>query len=283
MKTLILLSLILIAPHNSALSTNSSTSDFRDNLERVYILREKLKLNEFVEELESRIEKIYQEVITKTVRKKESASAINLLGFISGYKMNSVTNITKFILENPEEVAKFESQQLSQFRELQTIVKDYISQNKASIVEMKLLILNSIIEATKVIRNDDYFSPNDLALIEEVTKDLVFVGKQSVTICERFEHAEYINSNQLRGSYSFLGIPLAGFSDSKVVTHKKYSETHCEFLDNLVKIKPEETILVFDLVKMDSLINQKMQVLYFTWILADTEPNPPGFDSPYFR
>jgi hypothetical protein len=270
--------LLLVNSQNSFSSTE--TKDFREILRNIHDQKEKIELDSFHRTV--RLNKIFK---NKPVAKIEADWGASL-GFILSIQAKEFyrEHITESTLINQDEVDQFEEIITHEYEMLKSSIIDYVLDNKNEILQLKYMILSAIHLAKKHVLAGDNLSRQELNLLLNAIEDLKFSGTQSVNICEVTNYQAYTDKHTFGMKIALFGVPLFGPEFGAVVKHKKRSETVCHISDeSIVNVKPEDTILVYDLGEFDNVIKRQMQLLHYLWILTFTEPSSPGFDSPYFR
>ena len=180
---------------------------------------EALKVGEVVAEVETQLNTMLKEVVTKN---QVDSAKFSLLGFLS-FGGTNVRNSTKFVGQNPQEVSQFPEKTRQDFADLQGKISAYINENKQELFLLQLLIAKTLELASKLDSLDlaKYASRVDAMYL--AAKLIKFNGVQTISECTVTEHASYVNKVSVGlDSWLFSG----GYS--KTDSHEAYSETVCK-------------------------------------------------------
>jgi hypothetical protein len=233
-----------------------------------------LQVDEVVTSVESKLNEIRNEVVTKHY--SNSGSFSFLFGLISGGAQKSWDS-AEIITANPQEVDGFSAKISSDFRTLQSKLIQFVVSNENSLAYAKAFALKTAQLAVKLSPQD---RKNLLPLIKttiQFSQELKFFGAQSILKCVQTNYADRSSSE----NYNLGGL-LLSFGLSKQEDQTAHTTQNCS--SSVATTETSESILISSkLNRLDVLIASYQKQLGLLEVV-ETKAEPfQTWGSPHYK
>ncbi len=219
---------------------------------------QELKINDFVESLETHLETLFHETITETTSK--SMGGVLLLGFeplpflatlLTGlYGHHKSTSQTTFVASNPDKASRSVQQIEKDRDELKSRINNYINSNQISISLYASAAVKYMLATAKLLEDQKRVDVAEVQKNLDVLEKFSFKGTHRISKCIEYRHLAYTDYDTHFGggasAVKFLSFvfnaAVGGFGwHSDSVDHRAYSDRKCEQRTEEISIPMEDS------------------------------------------
>lgn len=303
MKYFLLLNLIsasAFAQSQTALETYFSTA------RQIREIHRKLGVNSVVQTINTTLTEVRNETVTEKFANKHSSSiggsGSGLFGLLfsgsfgSSNESSSKWDVTKVLVQNPEEVATFNHRVRSELSGLQSQMLQYLDKNESDLIRLKELCVVNLAQAFQLMQDPKFQQATDPRFLQElattarIATELTFHGQQVVTRCVQTNFAARVRegeskSNQNAG-FRLLFLDFSASSSSYNYSYWEqvpHSDKSCSSSTNQISITPENTVFFVNLSYLDRMVEGWLKAVNVARLAVKDQVYYPTWGSPYYR
>lgn len=289
--------LAVYGQHEVVRDSDNSYAKYTQTAREIRMLHRELRVGEVITSIDQVLTQNVKEVVAE--RHNESSSsglrgAINLLFLsLSGQASESSSSrwdVTKLIVQNPTEVAKFDRKAQAGFRNVQTNLIKYMENNEKELIHLKELGLQNLAAAYELIQAGERIPIAELEETAALVMDLNFLGVHEVTRCVRVKYANRSSRSHdsgsfgARGRFLFFSANLGGESEQKKYWRQlAHTETKCESNTNQIKLHSDSTVYYVNLSRLDRMLEDWIVAVDLALLANTKAPYYPTWESPYYN